>query len=56
MPGSRPSPVMTGGFAASELREAGAVAVFSGLAELRAALSELPVIGGDRAGAASDDK
>jgi phosphoglycolate phosphatase-like HAD superfamily hydrolase len=48
--------VMTGGFAASELREAGAVAVFSGLAELRAALSELPVIGRDRVGAASDDR
>jgi HAD superfamily hydrolase (TIGR01549 family) len=47
--------VMTGGFAASELREAGAVAVFSGLAELRGALPDLPVIGRARAGAASDD-
>jgi len=47
--------VMTGGFGAAELREAGAVAVFSGLAELRGALSELPVIGRTRVGAASDD-
>jgi HAD superfamily hydrolase (TIGR01549 family) len=47
--------VMTGGFGAAELREAGAVAVFSGLAELRRALSELPVIGPTRVGAASDD-
>jgi HAD superfamily hydrolase (TIGR01549 family) len=47
--------VMTGGFAASELREAGAVAVFPGLAELRAALPELPVIGRVEAGAAADD-
>jgi HAD superfamily hydrolase (TIGR01549 family) len=43
--------VMTGGFAAAELRDAGAVAVFSGLDELRAALQELPVIGRDRVGA-----
>ena len=46
--------VMTGGFAASELRDAGAVAVFSGLAELRDALSELPVIGRARVGASDD--
>jgi hypothetical protein len=45
---------MTGGFAAAELREAGAVAVFSGLAELRDALSELPVIGRARVGASDD--
>ena len=37
--------VMTGGFAASELREAGAVEVFGGLGELRDALGELPVLG-----------
>jgi HAD superfamily hydrolase (TIGR01549 family) len=37
--------VLTGGFAAAELREAGAVAVFPGLDELRGALGELPVIG-----------
>ena len=43
--------VMTGGFGAAELREAGAVAVFSGLAELRGALSELPVIGPTRVAA-----
>jgi HAD superfamily hydrolase (TIGR01549 family) len=37
--------VMTGGFAASELREAGAVEVFGGLGELRDALGALPVLG-----------
>jgi HAD superfamily hydrolase (TIGR01549 family) len=46
--------VMTGGFAESELREAGAVAVYPGLAELRGALRELPVIGRAEAGAAVD--
>ena len=44
--------VMTGGFAESELREAGAVQVFADLGELRDARDELPVIGrregGDR--------
>jgi HAD superfamily hydrolase (TIGR01549 family) len=47
--------VMTGGFGAAELREAGAAAVFSGLAELRGALAELPVIDPTRVRAASDD-
>ena len=37
--------VVTGGFAASELREAGAVQVFTDLAELRTELDQLPVIG-----------
>jgi len=37
--------VMTGGFSERELRDAGAVAVFESLGELRAALPELPVIG-----------
>jgi phosphoglycolate phosphatase-like HAD superfamily hydrolase len=46
--------VMTGGFAESELREAGSVAVYPGLAELRAALRDLPVIGRTGAGAAAD--
>jgi hypothetical protein len=46
---------VTGGFAASKLREAGAVQVFTGLAELRAALAELPVIGRVEAGTAADD-
>ena len=46
--------VMTGGFAASELRDAGSVAVFSGLAELRDALPELPVIGRAQVGASND--
>jgi HAD superfamily hydrolase (TIGR01549 family) len=46
--------VMTGGFAASELREAGAVEVFRGLAELRDALPGLPVIGRVEAGAGAD--
>jgi HAD superfamily hydrolase (TIGR01549 family) len=47
--------VITGGFAASELSQAGAVRVFTGLAELRAALADLPVIGRVEAGAAADD-
>src|SRR3954447_7615288 len=46
--------VMTGGFAASELREAGAVEVFADIAGLRGALSELPVIGRAEAGAIAD--
>jgi HAD superfamily hydrolase (TIGR01549 family) len=37
--------VKTGGFAESELRDAGAVAVYTAVADLRAALDELPVIG-----------
>jgi HAD superfamily hydrolase (TIGR01549 family) len=46
--------VLTGGFAASELREAGAVAVYTGLADMREKLGELPVIGRAQAGATSD--
>ncbi|TMK75562.1 MAG: HAD family hydrolase [Actinobacteria bacterium] len=46
--------VMTGGFAASELREAGAVEVFADIHGLRGALSELPVIGRTGAGAIAD--
>jgi phosphoglycolate phosphatase-like HAD superfamily hydrolase len=38
--------VLTGGFSDQELREAGAVAVFESIAELRGALDELPVVGG----------
>jgi HAD superfamily hydrolase (TIGR01549 family) len=37
--------VLTGGFSEAELRDAGAVAVFESLGELRASLAELPVIG-----------
>jgi HAD superfamily hydrolase (TIGR01549 family) len=43
--------VLTGGFGEDELREAGAVAVFAGIAELRDALDRLPVIGRRGAGA-----
>ena len=46
--------VKTGGFAESELREAGAAAVYPGLSELREALNELPVIGSGTIGAASE--
>ena len=46
--------VLTGGFAASELREAGAVEVFRGIAELRERLGELPVIGRAGAGATAE--
>jgi HAD superfamily hydrolase (TIGR01549 family) len=46
--------VMTGGFAATELREAGAVKVFTGLRELRDALAGLPVIGRAETGAAAN--
>jgi HAD superfamily hydrolase (TIGR01509 family) len=41
----RTATVLTGGFSEQELREAGAVAVFESIAELRAALDDLPVIG-----------
>ena len=44
--------LLTGGFGEAELRDAGAVGVFTGIAELRDALDRLPVIG--RAGAAVD--
>ena len=37
--------VLTGGFSAAELREAGAIAVFESIPELRNALGELPVVG-----------
>jgi HAD superfamily hydrolase (TIGR01549 family) len=46
--------VMTGGFAATELREAGAVKVFTGLRELRDALAGLPVIGRAETGTAAN--
>jgi HAD superfamily hydrolase (TIGR01549 family) len=36
--------VLTGGFSAAELREAGAIAVFESIPELRAGLDELPVV------------
>jgi len=35
--------VLTGGFSAAELREAGAVAVYHSIEELREALDETPV-------------
>ena len=47
--------VLTGGFAASELQEAGAVEVFEGIAELRRNLDRLPVIGRAGAGVGADD-
>ena len=37
--------LLTGGFGEAELRDAGAVEVFKGIAELRAALGRLPAIG-----------
>jgi HAD superfamily hydrolase (TIGR01509 family) len=37
--------VLTGGFSAAELREAGAIAVFESIPELRDALDDLPVVG-----------
>jgi HAD superfamily hydrolase (TIGR01549 family) len=46
--------VLTGGFGEDELRDAGAVGVFTGIAELREALERLPVIGRVTAGAAAD--
>ena len=46
--------VLTGGFGEAELREAGAVEVFTGIEDLREALDGLPVIGRTRAGAAAD--
>jgi HAD superfamily hydrolase (TIGR01549 family) len=47
--------VLTGGFGGDELREAGAVQVFRGLAQLRRSIADLPVVGGVEAGAAADD-
>jgi len=41
--------VLTGGFSAAELTEAGAAAVFESVEELRERLDELPVLGGSRA-------
>jgi HAD superfamily hydrolase (TIGR01509 family) len=38
--------VLTGGFSEQELREAGAIAVFENIPDLRAGLDDLPVIGG----------
>jgi phosphoglycolate phosphatase-like HAD superfamily hydrolase len=46
--------VLTGGFPAAELREAGAAEVFAGPAELRQAIHRLPVIGRGAAGASGD--
>jgi HAD superfamily hydrolase (TIGR01549 family) len=43
--GVRTAAVLTGGFSAAELRDAGAIAVFESISELRAALDELPVVG-----------
>jgi HAD superfamily hydrolase (TIGR01509 family) len=40
--------LLTGGFSAQELREAGAADVFEDIDELRGALGQLPVIGRDR--------
>ena len=37
--------VLTGGFSEQELREAGAIAVFESIPDLRAALDDLPVVG-----------
>jgi HAD superfamily hydrolase (TIGR01509 family) len=45
--------VLTGGFSMEELREAGAVAVFEDLDELRRSLRDLPVIGAIREGSES---
>jgi HAD superfamily hydrolase (TIGR01549 family) len=42
--------VLTGGFGASELRDAGAVEVFRGVDEIRRALARLPVLGAAPAG------
>jgi HAD superfamily hydrolase (TIGR01549 family) len=42
--------VLTGGFGASELRDAGAVGVFRGVDEIRGALASLPVLGAAPAG------
>jgi phosphoglycolate phosphatase-like HAD superfamily hydrolase len=46
--------LLTGGFGEAELREAGAVQVFTDIAELRASLDRLPVIGRPTAGSAAD--
>jgi phosphoglycolate phosphatase-like HAD superfamily hydrolase len=46
--------VLSGGFGEDELRGAGAVDVFTGIAELRDAVDRLPVIGRATAGAAAD--
>jgi HAD superfamily hydrolase (TIGR01549 family) len=46
--------LLTGGFGEAELREAGAVDVFTDISGLRAALGHLPVIGRAKAGAAAD--
>jgi phosphoglycolate phosphatase-like HAD superfamily hydrolase len=46
--------LLTGGFGEAELREAGAVQVFTDIAELRTSLDRLPVIGRPTAGSAAD--
>jgi HAD superfamily hydrolase (TIGR01509 family) len=43
--GVKTATVMTGGFSEQELRDAGAIAVFESIPELREALEELPVVG-----------
>jgi HAD superfamily hydrolase (TIGR01509 family) len=48
--------VLTGGFSAAELREAGAAAVFEDLDELRSGLSGLPVIGATADGSEPADE
>jgi HAD superfamily hydrolase (TIGR01509 family) len=40
--------VLTGGFSEQELREAGAIAVYESIPDLRDSLDDLPVVGGDR--------
>jgi HAD superfamily hydrolase (TIGR01509 family) len=46
--GVRTAAVLTGGFSAAELTDAGAIAVFESIVELRARLDELPVVGRSR--------
>jgi HAD superfamily hydrolase (TIGR01509 family) len=43
--GVRTAAVLTGGFSAAELRDAGAIAVFDSIPALRDGLDELPIIG-----------
>ena len=38
--------MLTGGFSEQELRDAGAIAVFEAIADLREALDDLPVLSG----------
>jgi HAD superfamily hydrolase (TIGR01509 family) len=43
--GVKTAAVLTGGFSEQELREAGAIAVFESIADLRRGLDDLPVVG-----------